>query len=419
MKYGNTEIGSCAGAGGHARGRHRALSLSPCFHISIFLCLAVGAAILLLPAAPASGAKGKPAAKPAGTSKRAAQKKLNRIQHQIRQKREVLRRTKRQQRKVSEEIRANEEGLREARARLSHIHSRLAVAERDLSDSRRRLAGAQARLSRHIHLLRGRMVDIYKQGSVSTFTVLLQARDMWDLTSRGYLLQRVVRHDVDLLDAIKREKREIALQTARLRSRRNQVADLRAAATAQVEVVGDRLEERQAIREELSRDRARLEAALAELEENSREVEQMLRAFEARPDVARRIPRPWSGGFARPVDGPITSRFGMRLHPVLGVRKLHTGVDFGAPAGTPIRTGGDGVVVHAGWWGGYGNCIVIAHGAGRSTLYGHCSSVAVSAGQTVRRGQVIGRVGSTGFSTGSHLHFEVRRSGVPVNPLGR
>lgn len=374
--------------------------------------------LFLLLGAPVNAAKQQPPASATSISKKVAQKKLSRIQKEIREKRAALRRTKWQQRKVSEEIRENEEGLRAARERLAHLRRRLAVAERNLSDSQRKLSAAQARLARRLLLLRQRLADIYKEGTASYLSVLLQSRDLWDLTSRGYLLQRVVHHDVDLLDSIRREKREIALQTARLRSYRNQVAHLRASAAQQVALVEERLEEQRAIREDLLHDRARLEAALAELEQNSREIEQMLRAFEAQPDVARRIPHPWFGALARPVSGPITSGFGMRFHPILQVRKLHTGVDIAANTGTAIRAAGDGVVVHSGWWGGYGLCVVIAHGGNRSTLYGHCSSLAVSAGQSVRRGQVIGQVGSTGFSTGPHLHFEVRQNGVPVNPLG-
>ncbi len=349
--------------------------------------------------------------------KRAARRKLVVIKQAIQEKRQDLRETKQAQRRIFEQIRENQEGLDGARSRLRDIRGRLGKAERDLKVSHRRLEVAKAKLTRHVRQVRGRLVDIYKHGSVGYASVLLQARDMWDLTSRGFMLQRVVNYDKDLLDRIRDEKAEVAAQTARIRSRRNEVAQLRLAAEGQIHEVSRRLERQHDIEEELSRDRAQLESALAELEENSRQVEQMLRAFEAQPDIARRIPKPWTGGFRHPVAGRITSRFGMRFHPILRVTKLHTGVDFAAGTGTPIHAAGDGVVVHAGWWGGYGNCVVIAHGNGRSTLYGHCSSVHVSSGQKVRRGEVIAAVGCTGYSTGPHLHFEVRRNGVPVNPM--
>ena len=107
----------------------------------------------------------------------------------------------------------------------------------------------------------------------------------------------------------------------------------------------------------------------------------------------------------------------MRVHPVTGVYKLHTGIDIPATTGTPIRAAESGQVITASYQGAYGNCVIIDHGNGYSTLYGHQSSIAVSVGDTVTRGQTIGYVGSTGYSTGPHLHFEIRVNGSPQDPL--
>ena len=113
---------------------------------------------------------------------------------------------------------------------------------------------------------------------------------------------------------------------------------------------------------------------------------------------------------------PVTSPYGYRIHPIYGTSRLHTGIDYGASEGTPIRASADGVVVSASWFGGYGNATIIDHGGGLATLYGHQSSMGVSAGQKVTAGQTIGRVGCTGDCTGPHVHFEVRVNGDPVNP---
>lgn len=122
-------------------------------------------------------------------------------------------------------------------------------------------------------------------------------------------------------------------------------------------------------------------------------------------------------GLIMPVVGRITSNFGARRHPVLGYTRLHAGVDFGAPYGSPIYAVGDGTVNYAGWHGGHGNYVRLDHGGGYGTGYAHMSRLAVSPGSRVRAGQVIGYVGSTGLSTGPHLHYELYRGGVPVNPL--
>jgi hypothetical protein len=123
-----------------------------------------------------------------------------------------------------------------------------------------------------------------------------------------------------------------------------------------------------------------------------------------------------SSGMGLPVHGRLTSGFGSRFHPILGYVRFHDGVDLAASAGTPIVAAADGRVVGVGWRGGYGQQVEVAHAGGLETLYGHMSRIAARAGAMVRKGQVIGYVGSTGLSTGPHLHFEVTRNGRPVNP---
>jgi murein DD-endopeptidase MepM/ murein hydrolase activator NlpD len=118
-----------------------------------------------------------------------------------------------------------------------------------------------------------------------------------------------------------------------------------------------------------------------------------------------------------PANGPITSYFGYRYHPILHFTRFHAGVDIGAGWGSPIVAAADGQVAAAGWSGGYGREVRIAHGGGITSLYGHMSEIVAQPGSFVRAGQLIGYVGSSGLSTGPHLHFEVRQDGNPVNPL--
>lgn len=129
-------------------------------------------------------------------------------------------------------------------------------------------------------------------------------------------------------------------------------------------------------------------------------------------------PAPVESGLAMPASGPITSYFGNRYHPILHFTRFHAGLDIGAAWGSPIVAASDGQVIAAGWSGGYGREVEIAHGGGITSRYGHMSEIVATAGSFVRRGQLIGYVGSSGLSTGPHLHFEVRQDGQPVNPLG-
>ena len=132
-------------------------------------------------------------------------------------------------------------------------------------------------------------------------------------------------------------------------------------------------------------------------------------------DLSR--PTEVESGLAMPAQGPITSYFGYRYHPILHFTRFHAGVDIGAAWGSPVVAAGDGRVLGAGWGGGYGREVEIAHGGGLVSLYGHMSQIVAQPGSLVRRGELIGYVGSSGLSTGPHLHFEVRQGGTPVNPL--
>src|SRR6185437_14973010 len=150
--------------------------------------------------------------------------------------------------------------------------------------------------------------------------------------------------------------------------------------------------------------------SMSEMEAESSNIAGMLQRLQSIPILTVSGPQGrrvqyrlhWIGRFILPVNGPVTSPFGYRYHPILHVYKLHTGVDIGVPWGTPVHAAAAGVVVHASWLGGYGNGIIIDHGDGLATLYGHLSHIDVVVGQAIAQGQVIGEVGSTGLSTGPH-----------------
>jgi murein DD-endopeptidase MepM/ murein hydrolase activator NlpD len=211
-----------------------------------------------------------------------------------------------------------------------------------------------------------------------------------------------------------------AEERAAAEGKRNEVAVLveqqrLLAAEAEAEV-----ERHRQILAQLESDEQAHRALIANLDADSARLTEELRAAEAAAarSGSRAAPPSGSGRFQRPSDGRVTSGFGYRVHPIFGTGRLHAGTDFGAPSGSPIYAAEAGVVVSAGVRGGYGNATVIDHGGGVATLYAHQSRLGVRAGERVARGQVIGYVGSTGYSTGPHLHFEVRVNGTPVDPMG-
>lgn len=188
------------------------------------------------------------------------------------------------------------------------------------------------------------------------------------------------------------------------------------------------LEQEQAVQAELKLELERRvadwESKVADLAAADAELTEFIRAQEAAAAAAAgnsgsTAPAPGSpsvSGFQWPVNGSVTSGFGYRIHPIYGTRRLHQGLDISGGSGTPIAAAKGGTVISAGWRGGYGNAVVISHGGGITTLYAHQSSMNVSNGQEVSRGDIIGWVGSTGASTGPHLHFEVRVNGSAVDP---
>ena len=310
--------------------------------------------------------------------------------------------------------------LEEKRARL------LAVRDR-LEGARDALARARARLRVSRRALAARLVELYKSDRPDLLTVVLEADGFNDLLERSEFMERIARRDrqvvarVRVLKAraekaerelakLERRAREVAL--AVLRRRDDIVSTRDQLASAQGELRGQRQRRRAAL-SRVRRQRRAAQEDLASLEREQAKVRNALaaagpKAFSPSAGPVRR----GTGRFIWPVNGPITSPFGPRWG------RLHAGIDISAAGGTPIRAADNGRVVLAAFTGGYGNYTCIQHTASLSTCYAHQSRFGTSQGAAVRQGQVMGYVGNTGNSFGNHLHFEVRVSGTPVNPLG-
>ena len=280
-----------------------------------------------------------------------------------------------------------------------------------------------------------RLVAIYKQSAPTTVDVILEARSIEDAIDQLDYLSAIADQDKRVAASVGTAKRQVKAARAR-------TAVVRRGVRTEARLIAARAQQQAILRGELLASRQRLAGARAskshalvvtraqaqaEIQESqalaaaSAQLGQQLRDAEAAAARARSAgagssgsPPPASGSarFIWPVNGPITSPFGMRWV------TLHPGIDIGVPYGTPIHAAAAGRVVYCGWESGYGNLTALDHGGGLATLYGHQSSIAVSCGQDVSQGQVIGYVGCTGFCTGPHLHFEVRVNGVPVDPLG-
>jgi murein DD-endopeptidase MepM/ murein hydrolase activator NlpD len=354
-------------------------------------------------------------AKP-GADANQLRQQLSSIQSKKADLKERLRNVKQKQKAVTAQLNAAEERLAGARAKLQHVSQQLTQSQVQLHLAKTELNKSETRLNKHETALGERLEVIHQRGEVGLLQILLESSSYSDLVNQMYLYDQVMAQDADLLNEYEQARAENVSATQTAAETTQQVAQLKDKAATSHAVAAQERENTAAIKRSILKQRALYERALAELEQNSRDIQAMLRRLQATPAGQKRFAEHFNGNFLRPVGGRITSGFGYRMHPILKARKFHTGVDIGAASGTPIHAAASGTVVHAARWGGYGNCIIIDHGGGVATLYGHCSSLAVSFGQQITQGQVIGYVGSTGLSTGPHLHFEVRRNGTPVNP---
>ncbi len=241
--------------------------------------------------------------------------------------------------------------------------------------------------------------------------MLLGSTSFADFLNRYELLQQIIRKDNELFQEVKQERADVAARKTDLESKKHRALSLQSQATARKASIEYQQTVKERYLSQVQKDRKLYEQALDELEETSRQIETEIRKLD-----------PWgtrpTGKLLWPVTSRrITSSFGNRFHPILKTYRLHTGIDLAAGTGTKIVAAEWGIVRTAVWLGGFGNAILIDHGGGIWTLYGHLSKISVKVGQTVSRGELIGLVGSTGWSTGPHLHFEVRDNGTPVNPI--
>ena len=326
--------------------------------------------------------------------------------------------------------------IRDLEQQAGDVSMRLGSLERDLALHQRRLAGINQLLRLQDEQLRflktqyrtattrlsERLVQIYEGGQPSTVEIVLGAQSLNDALNRLDYMSSLANQDAQIVS-------EVASGRTRGHAARARTGELRRAVATTTRVVAYRTEQVRALRDQLlsrrrslAGARAGTQQALDQTKANEREWVNEANALRAASaSVSSTITSqasapssspPSSSGLIWPVSGPITSPYGMRWG------SLHPGIDIGVGMGTPIHAAASGRVIVAAYSGGYGNLVVVDHGNGLATAYAHQSSMAATVGQQVSQGQVIGYVGSTGFSTGPHLHFEVRVNGSPVDPVG-
>ncbi len=297
--------------------------------------------------------------------------------------------------------------LSNAKTEVDKLTIELVIKKQELNDIEKALNQKNEQLNKRISI-------IYKNRKQDVLELFLQSKSFIDFFSKFKLVNIITKQDVEILKDLKESKEEIAKLKENIETLKNNEKNeklhleklVRDSSTKAQQIEGIYIEKKNL----LSQTRANKEALIKLEDELAAKEKEITKKLEA----LRYGNAP--GKLLYPVNGILTSGFGNRTSPMTGTVRFHSGIDIGADAGTPVKAAASGEVVNAEYMGGYGYTVIIYHGGGFSTVYAHLSGFAVSPGQKVKQGQIIGFVGSTGFTTGPHLHFEVRVNGMVQNP---
>lgn len=341
----------------------------------------------------------------------------------VRQSRAVVRhelnKTVRAEAGVSDQIDQVDSNLSDLADQLVDTQQRLDSHRKRQSQLKKELVQTQFELSGQTADMRRRLRAMYEEGDQPLASVLMGSASTGDLADRAYLIKRVATANSDAIHAYQakvaryqadkaEEDRLVTSIAAEVQAEADQRAKLQAA-REQKQNLYDQLDQKkdslQHMMDQMAADEASIQSEITEAERQD-------------TPAGGKAPAKFGGKLIWPCHGPITSPFGMRYHPILHRERMHTGMDIGVPYGTPIHAAAAGVVISAKYMNGYGNTVIIDHGGGIATVYGHNEKLLVHSGEHVDQGQTIALAGATGLATGPHCHFEVRVNGHPVNPRG-
>ncbi len=308
--------------------------------------------------------------------------------------------------------------IRKAEKEIEEMNTNLLALQAKVEETTANLEVVEENYEENKKLMEKRLVIMYECGNISYLDLLLHSASLIEFISNYYFIEEIMNSDNELLNSIEQEKEEIETKKEQLEKEKAELKLLKVKQEqAKIIMENNKVVQQNAI-SQLSDDEKELQQKIQEYKDEEQRIENLIQ-LAANGYV---YDGEFTGGvMAWPIAKSgtyITSDYGTREHPIQGVSKFHTGIDIGnAGFGAPVIAAADGVVSMASYYGGYGNCVMINHGNGISTLYGHGQKILTTVGAEVKKGDLIMEVGSTGVSTGPHLHFEVRINGSHVNPL--
>lgn len=316
------------------------------------------------------------------------------------------------QKDITQRIKKLEGTIQRLESEIEEIANNIVETKNKIETTQKELVEAEDNIVDKKDTLNSRLNVMYKNGDIGYLEVLLDSSDFQDLLTRLDMVQKIFNHDVELIKYLKEQRDLIEIKKNTLEAQRTELIGL-------MNNSKQKQDNLVVSRGQMAREKQQLikdHKALEKQEDNLNDLaEKLKKEILLKQSAAKYV----GGKMTWPAPGyfRITSPFGYRVHPILKKKKLHTGIDIGIPSGKSIVASQHGKVIHSGWYGGYGKVVMIDHGGGIVTLYAHNSSLLVKEGQQVKKGQNIARAGSTGMSTGPHLHFEVRENGQYIDPL--
>ena len=337
------------------------------------------------------------------------------LQDQIDQANEELTQTQSELSDNLKEVEELDEKIKVSEAELEELNKQVEELKTSMNQIETELNEVTEKYEKQKAIFEKRVVALYETGEIDYLDILLNSNSLSEFISSYYVIAEITEADNDLLNDIADKKDKIALEKEKLENEKKELSTLVETQNRTSKILQNTKKIRENYISKLSDEEKAKQAQIDEMTKQYEEInKQILELAEQGLDTQ------YIGGeLAWPVPGytKITSKYGMRVHPITGQYKLHTGVDIGAPMGANFIAANDGIVVKSEYNSAYGRMVIIDHGGGISTLYAHGSEFLVEVGQTVKRGDAVLKVGSSGYSTGPHAHFEVRINGVVTDPM--
>ena len=305
--------------------------------------------------------------------------------------------------------------IAQAQEEINTINTQVDELNQQIEENEEKLQKTQKKHDQIQELLDARLIAMYKAPKLQNLDILLNSKSITEFLGNYYAIKRLTEYDTKLLETVKQQKNEIETTKKILAEKKKQVVTEKQTQQKKSQVLENTKTMREYYLSKLTAEELELQTQIDEYNMQVANIESEIKLL-----VLNSISEDYIGGAMMwPVPGytGITSEYGMRVHPITSTYKLHTGIDIGAPIGTSFVSAANGIVVKATYNQAYGNMVIVDHGGGVQTLYAHGSEIIAQVGQSVSAGDEVLKVGSTGYSTGPHAHFEIRINGQTINPL--